>query len=74
MVLWPTLVTPALATLSADPLGAALSLGYPIGDLILLFGVATLALRRPVGIDPRALRALVAGSCSCSSPTSATAG
>ena len=61
MVLWPTLLQPALETLSPNPLGAALSLGYPIGDLILLFGVAALALRRPVGIDPRALMALVGG-------------
>jgi diguanylate cyclase (GGDEF)-like protein/PAS domain S-box-containing protein len=61
MVLWPTLLEPALQTLSPNPLGAALSLGYPIGDLILLFGVAALALRRPVGIDPRALMALVGG-------------
>lgn len=61
MVLWQTLLRPALATLSPNPLGAALSLGYPIGDLILLFGVAALALRRPVRIDPRALVALVGG-------------
>jgi diguanylate cyclase (GGDEF)-like protein/PAS domain S-box-containing protein len=61
MVIWPTLLGPALETLSPNPLGAALSLGYPIGDLILLFGVAALALRRPVGIDPRALGALVGG-------------
>ena len=61
IVLWQTLLGPALATLSPNPIGAALSLGYPIGDLILLFGVAALALRRPVGIDPRALVALVGG-------------
>jgi diguanylate cyclase (GGDEF)-like protein/PAS domain S-box-containing protein len=61
MVLWQTVLRPALETLSPNPLGAALSLGYPIGDLILLFGVAALALRRPVGIDPRALVALVGG-------------
>ena len=61
IVLWQTLLGPALATLAPNPLGAALSLGYPIGDLILLFGVAALALRRPVGVDPRALVALVGG-------------
>ena len=61
MVLWQTLLRPALETLSPNPLGAVLSLGYPIGDLILLFGVAALALRGPVGIDPRALVALVGG-------------
>jgi diguanylate cyclase (GGDEF)-like protein/PAS domain S-box-containing protein len=61
IVLWQTVLRPALETLSPDPLGAALSLGYPIGDLILLLGVAALALRRPVGVDPRALVALVGG-------------
>jgi|GEM_PF-806546 diguanylate cyclase (GGDEF)-like protein/PAS domain S-box-containing protein len=61
IVLWQTLLGPALATLTPNPLGAALSLGYPIGDLVLLFGMAAMALRRPVGIDPRALVALVGG-------------
>jgi diguanylate cyclase (GGDEF)-like protein/PAS domain S-box-containing protein len=61
IVLWQTVLRPALEGLSPDPLGAALSLGYPIGDLILLLGVAALALRRPVGVDPRALVALVGG-------------
>ena len=61
IVVWQTLLRPAVETLSPNPLGAALSLGYPTGDLILLFGVAALALRRPVGIDPRALVARVGG-------------
>jgi hypothetical protein len=40
---------------------AALALGYPIGDLVLLFGVAATALRHPPEIDARALVALVGG-------------
>ena len=61
IVVWQALMRPALATLDPNPLGAVLALGYPIGDLVLLFGIAALALRRPVGIDPRALVALVGG-------------
>jgi diguanylate cyclase (GGDEF)-like protein/PAS domain S-box-containing protein len=61
IVVWQALLRPALATLDPNPLGAALSLGYPIGDLVLLFGMAALALRRPAGIEPRALAALVGG-------------
>jgi diguanylate cyclase (GGDEF)-like protein/PAS domain S-box-containing protein len=61
IIVWQTLLKPALATLDPNPVGAALALDYPIGDLILLFGMAALALRRPAGIDPRALVALVGG-------------
>jgi diguanylate cyclase (GGDEF)-like protein/PAS domain S-box-containing protein len=61
IVVWQVLLRPALATLAPNPVAAALSLGYPLGDMILLFGVAALAMRRPVGIAPRALAALVGG-------------
>jgi diguanylate cyclase (GGDEF)-like protein/PAS domain S-box-containing protein len=61
IVVWHTLFRPVLASLDPDPLGAALALGYPIGDLVLLFGVAATALRRPPEIDARALTALVGG-------------
>jgi diguanylate cyclase (GGDEF)-like protein/PAS domain S-box-containing protein len=61
IVVWQALLRPALVTLDPNPLGAVLTLGYPIGDLVLLFGIAALALRRPVGIDPRALVALIGG-------------
>ena len=61
IIVWQALLKPALANLDPNPLGAALALGYPIGDLVLLFGMAALTLRRPVGIDPRALVALVGG-------------
>ncbi len=61
IVVWHTLFRPILASLDPDPLGASLALGYPIGDLVLLFGVAATALRRPPEIDARALVALVGG-------------
>ncbi len=61
MLVWHSLFLPALAAAEPDAIRTALTLGYPIGDLVLLFGVATIALRRPAGIAPRALVALVGG-------------
>lgn len=61
IVVWHTLFRPALGSLDPDPVVAALALGYPICDLVLLFGVAATALRRPANVDARALTALVAG-------------
>ncbi len=61
MVVWQSLLLPALTAADADPISTGLLIGYPIGDLVLLFAVATIALRRPVGIAPRALVALVVG-------------
>ncbi len=61
MVVWPSVFLPALQSTDTDPLKVALALGYPAGDLVLLFGMATIALRRPAGVDPRALTALVGG-------------
>jgi diguanylate cyclase (GGDEF)-like protein/PAS domain S-box-containing protein len=61
IVVWHTLFRPVLASLDPDPVSAALALGYPIGDLVLLFGVAATALRHPPEIDARALTALVGG-------------
>ena len=61
IVVWHTLFRPVLEALDPNPLTAALALGYPIGDLVLLFGVAATALRHPREIDDRALTALVGG-------------
>ncbi len=61
IVVWHTLFRPVLETLDPNPLSAALALGYPIGDLVLLFGVAAIALRHPPEIDATALTALVGG-------------
>ncbi len=61
IVVWHTLFRPVLESLDPNPLSAALALGYPVGDLVLLFGVAAIALRHPPDIDPAALTALVGG-------------
>jgi diguanylate cyclase (GGDEF)-like protein/PAS domain S-box-containing protein len=61
IVVWHTLFRPVLEALDPNPLSAALALGYPIGDLVLLFGVAATALRHPPEIDASALTALVGG-------------
>jgi len=61
MLVWHSLFLPALAAADSTDAGTALLLGYPVGDLVLLFAVATIALRRPQGIAPKALVALVGG-------------
>ena len=61
IVVWHTLFRPVLESLDPNPITAALALGYPIGDLVLLFGVAATALRHPPEIDSRALVSLVGG-------------
>lgn len=61
MVVWQSVFRPALESLDADPIKTFLVLGYPVGDVVLLFGVAAIALRRPAGVDSRALSALVGG-------------
>ena len=61
MLAWHSLLLPALGAPGQDVMSTLLSLAAPIGDLLLLFGLATIALRRPPGIAPRALAALVGG-------------
>ena len=61
MLVWHSLFLPALAASEPNAIVTTLTLGYPIGDLVLLFGMATIALRRPEGMAPRALAALVGG-------------
>jgi len=60
MVVWQSVVQPTLLA-AGDPLETILTLGYPGGDIVLVFGIAAIALRRPTGLDPRALVALVGG-------------
>ena len=61
IVVWHMLFRPTLESLDPDPIVAALALGYPILDLVLLAGVAATALRRPADVDAKALTALVGG-------------
>ena len=61
MLVWQSVLRSTLESLGTDPVASLLSIGYPVGDLVLLFGVAAIALRRPDGVNPRALTALVGG-------------
>jgi diguanylate cyclase (GGDEF)-like protein/PAS domain S-box-containing protein len=61
MLVWQSVFRATLESLGSDPVASLLSIGYPVGDLVLLFGVAAVALRRPDGVNPRALSALVGG-------------
>lgn len=47
MLLWHFLLDPTAAAGGNDPLAAALALAYPVGDLAVLFGAATVLLGRP---------------------------
>jgi PAS domain S-box/diguanylate cyclase (GGDEF) domain len=61
MVVWHTVMQSTLESLDGSLSATLLAVGYPVGDLILLFGVAGISLRRLVDVDPRALVALVVG-------------
>ena len=61
MVIWQSVFRPALDSLDSDTIKSVLVLGYPAGDMVLLFGIASIALRRHAGVDGRALSALVGG-------------
>jgi len=61
MLVWQSALRATIESLGADPIASLLSIGYPTGDIVLLFGVAAIALRRSAGVNPRALMALVGG-------------
>jgi diguanylate cyclase (GGDEF)-like protein/PAS domain S-box-containing protein len=61
MAIWHFVITPALATGAATRLGFVLALAYPLGDLLLLLGIAAVLLRCPRGPRQRPLL-LLAGS------------
>jgi diguanylate cyclase (GGDEF)-like protein/PAS domain S-box-containing protein len=61
MIIWELILRSALQSAGTEPAALLLTIGYPIGDLVLLFGLATIALRRPRGADPLALSAVAAG-------------
>jgi diguanylate cyclase (GGDEF)-like protein/PAS domain S-box-containing protein len=50
MVVWHLVLRPTAVAEQSDALTAALSLAYPVGDLILLLGVAIVVFRRPAPI------------------------
>jgi diguanylate cyclase (GGDEF)-like protein/PAS domain S-box-containing protein len=61
MVLWHFVIRPVALAEHTEVLEAALSLAYPVLDLVLVFGTATLMLRRTVGGGRTALGCLAAG-------------
>ena len=46
MLLWSALIAPLMSNEELTPLGLAVAIGYPLGDLILLFGMSVIAARR----------------------------
>ncbi len=61
MVVWHGLFLPTLTAGEPNAISTILGLGYPVGDLVLLFAVATLAFRGSLGIARSARVALVGG-------------
>ncbi len=61
MVIWYFVLGPTALAKDVDPLLTVLSSAYPIGDLVLIFGIAVLLLRRPDEGSGKALVMLAAG-------------
>lgn len=61
MVIWYFVLGPTALARDVEPFVTVLSSAYPIGDLVLLFGIAALVLRRPDEGSRDALAALAAG-------------
>lgn len=61
MVVWYLVVGPTLKTVDAGALATLLNVAYPVGDLLLLFGVTALLLRCAGRSHIGALRVLLAG-------------
>jgi diguanylate cyclase (GGDEF)-like protein/PAS domain S-box-containing protein len=59
MVVWYLVLGPTAATTDVDAATLALSLAYPVGDLLMLFGIALVALRSRDARSRRAIACLV---------------
>lgn len=46
MLLWSALIAPLVSAEGLEPMDLAVTIGYPLGDLILLFGTSIIAARR----------------------------
>jgi diguanylate cyclase (GGDEF)-like protein len=62
MAIWYLVISPTVAQHQAHFLNKVLSVAYPVGDLVLVFGVAMLLLRHPDRGRAAALRLLVLGA------------
>lgn len=61
MVVWYVVLGPTAIGSEAPRLETALSAAYPVGDLVLIFGIAAVMLRRPEEGSRRALAILAVG-------------
>ncbi|HET7701772.1 MAG TPA: EAL domain-containing protein [Candidatus Limnocylindrales bacterium] len=61
IVVWVAVLSAAGPHLGDDPIAAATTLGYPLGDLMLLSGLATATLRQSFPHQRRALTLLLGG-------------
>lgn len=59
MVVWYFILHPLVETRQPDVLSAILTLAYPVGDLLLLFGITSILLRRQSARNRKALLFLV---------------
>jgi diguanylate cyclase (GGDEF)-like protein/PAS domain S-box-containing protein len=61
MVIWYLLLRPIAQAEDSTALLTTLSLAYPVGDLVLLFGITNVVLRRPLAVSSQALAILAVG-------------
>jgi diguanylate cyclase (GGDEF)-like protein len=61
MVVWYLVIQPTVADHESHLLNRVLAVAYPVGDLVVVFGIAVLLLRRPAPGSRAALHWLVAG-------------
>ena len=61
MVAWFFVIGPVASAEHASPLDAFLAAAYPVGDLVVLFGVVIVALRAPRDVPRAAVVALLTG-------------
>jgi diguanylate cyclase (GGDEF)-like protein/PAS domain S-box-containing protein len=62
MVIWYLVLRPIAQAEDSSALVTTLSLAYPVGDLVLLFGITNVVLRRPLAVSSRALAVLALGT------------
>ena len=61
MVVWYFVLGPIASADTGDPMEMLLAVAYPVGDLVLLLGIAVIALRAPRELPRGALGLLLAG-------------
>lgn len=62
MLIWYFVIGPVAIDAAASPAQTVLSIAYPIGDLLVLFGIAAVLLRRPPATSRRSLVILAVGA------------